>query len=81
VGSNAVPPEDLKSKPVTLLLRSAALNLAVRLKFGFFTILGVSMKRGLAARTGAATMDAARVTASIRLGVVSNRSCEVIYRI
>jgi hypothetical protein len=41
----------------------------------------VSMKRGLAARTGAATMDAARVTASIRLGVVSNRSCEVIYRI
>jgi hypothetical protein len=47
----AVPPDDDRNAPVAMLASPAALKLAVRLKFGFFVIVGVPMKCGLAAKT------------------------------
>jgi len=73
-----VPPEEVKNAPVAMLARPAALKVAVRLPLGFFTILGVPMKCGLAAMTGAATKDVARVTVSRILGVISRGFREVI---
>jgi len=46
----AVPPSDDRNAIVTTTLPSpAALKVAVRLKLGFFTIVGVPIKCGLAA--------------------------------
>lgn len=75
---SAVPPEDDKKMSVRTFPNPAALNLAVRLKSEFFLIVGVPMKCGLAAMTGAATKDAARLTASRILGIMSRGFREVI---
>ena len=47
--NTAVPPDEVRNAPVTILASPAALNVAVRLALGFFAICGVPMKCGLAA--------------------------------
>lgn len=46
----AVPPDDDRNMSVEILASPAALKLVVRLKFGFFVIVGVPIKCGLAAK-------------------------------
>ena len=63
----AVPPDDVRNAAETTLPNPAALNVAVRLALGFFVIVGVPMKCGLAAnaREGAAIMaNASNVVAA-----------------
>ena len=40
-------------------------------------IVGVPMKCGLSASTGTVTMDAARLSATITLGIINSRRCVV----
>ena len=58
----AVPPDDVRNAPVTMLANPAALKVAVRLPLGFLCICGVPIKCGLAANTseGDAIMANAR---------------------
>jgi hypothetical protein len=44
-----VPPDDDRNAIVITLPSQAALKVAIRLKLGFFTIVGVPIKSGLAA--------------------------------
>ena len=66
--STAVPPDDVRNAPVTTFASPAALKVAVRLKLGFFTIVGVPMKCGDAAAARIGAISSKAYAAIVALG-------------
>jgi hypothetical protein len=75
----AVPPDDERNASETILASPAALKLAAMLKFGFFTIVGVPIKCGLAAKTtGDVIMANAAITVPTIIPEFNLLSCLLV---